>query len=113
MKRKIKGLLCASVMALSLSSCSALDLIKPSPGLSVDTEITAGDKNQTAEVAGHKEVVTADTINKTYNTVNKRNYWDMIIFSVVGWIVGWITKTPYHMWQLIKDTFTKKGNPVS
>lgn len=98
---------------ITLTSCTLLDFFKPSgsdPLLSVDTEVTAGDKNQTAEVAANKIENTAETISNVTTNVNKTDWVAFGIFSAIGWIVGWITKTPWGMWSLIKRAFKKGGS---
>lgn len=97
-------------LCLFLASCTLWDAIKPSPGLSVDTEITAGDKNQqvaTGAVVGTKETThntnTADSIQQTYQTINESrpDYW-LYLFGLVGWILP----SPRQLWMTVRKLFS-------
>ena len=97
-------------LVLLTSSCSVWDFIKPSSGISVDTEIVAGDKQEAinTEISGKKETTnnTADTISQTYNTVNESMDWWIWMLM----IVGWITPTPTRMWGAFINLFRSKKN---
>jgi len=96
------------VAFLSLQSCTVWDFIKPSSGISVDTEIVAGDKEETiaTEVVGKKEITTntADAITQTYNTVNESMEWWIWVLMVVGWM----TPTPTVMGRGFINLFRRK-----
>ena len=85
------------IISLLLSGCSVWDLVKPSSGLSVDTEIVAGDKEINTEVNGKKETTTntADAITQTYNNVNEAYPWWVVVLL----ILGWVTPSPTQMWK--------------
>ena len=90
-----------------LSSCSAWDLVKPSSGLSVETEIVAGDKQQevaTGAVVGKKETTnnTAETIQQTYHTVDEGlSIWDQFLMLLMSFLLGWLAMPDaIHMWQI-------------
>ncbi len=91
---------------IALSSCSVWDIIKPSSGLSVDTEIVAGDKAINTEVSGKKETNnnTADTINQVFNTVNEEHNWFPWLMAVLGFMLP----TPSRMWIGIKELVRRK-----
>jgi hypothetical protein len=92
-----------------LPSCSAWDIIKPSKGISVDTEIVAGDKSQevaTGAVVGTRETTTntAETIQQTYNTVHQgKSIWDLFLMMLMAFMVGWLAMpSTRQMWLMIK-----------
>lgn len=101
------------LMMIALSACNPLDILPKPSGLSVDTEITAGDKNQKAEISGKKEEThnTADTINQTYTTVQKgKTWWDIYFTAIVALFIGWITRTPFNLYQDIKGIFKRNSD---
>ena len=92
-----------------ISSCSAWDIIgavvKPSPGIAVETEVVVGDKQQeiaSGAVVGKKQTTTnsAETITQTYTTVNeaKTDYW-LYLFGLIGWLLP----SPRQLWIKIKS----------
>lgn len=91
---------------ISLSSCYLFDLIKPTGGLSVDTEIVVGDKSIATEVSGKKETTnnTADAITQTYNTMNEQAPWWVMLLLVLGWVMP----SPSVIWTGIMNLF-KRG----
>jgi hypothetical protein len=94
---------------LTLSSCTLWDVLKPSSdGLSVDTEIVAGDKEVSAEVVANKETThnTADVISNTYQTVNEQAPWWVIILL----IIGWVAPTPSQMFRWVKSKLPVFGS---
>jgi len=97
-------------LVLLLSSCSVWDFIKPSSGISVDTEIVAGNKQEeiNTEVVGNKETTnnTADAITQTYNTINESMDWWIWVLMVIGWM----TPTPTKMWGAFINLFRRKNN---
>jgi len=108
----------ALALTLILSSCTPMDAIKAllpsSKGVSVDTEIVAGDKKQevaTGAVIGKRETKsttnTAETINQTYTKIYKgRSISDVILTSLVAFLVGWlIMPSSRQMLLMIKRRF--------
>ena len=98
------------VLLLSLQSCSLLDFIKPSSGISVDTEIVAGDKHEeiaSGAVVGKKETTNnaADAITQTYNSVNEQYPWWVVVLLVLGWILP----SPRQMWKGLVSLLPWKG----
>ena len=91
-----------ALLLLSLSACTLWDFVKPNPGLSVDTEIVAGDKQQevaTGAVVGRKENTTNTAEQISYHTVNEAgtDYWLFLIA-----LAGWIAPSPRQIWLMIK-----------
>jgi len=77
-------------MMLLLGSCSVMDMfsaLKPSSGIAVDTEIVAGDKAINTEVSGSKKETynTADSIQQTFNSVNKQYPGWIVVLLILGW----------------------------
>jgi hypothetical protein len=95
----VKVLLLVGTMLLS--SCTLWDLIKPGdgPALAVDTEIVAGDKNQTVETnvgeTTNNQAAEEITIENNYT-----DYWLVIIA-----ILGWISPTPTTIWKWFTNLF--------
>lgn len=107
------SLLCGSAL---ISSCSAWDIIgavvKPSPGIAVETEIVAGNKHQelaSGAVVGKKETTTntAETITQTYNTIQHgKSIWDMFLMMLMSMCFGWIVLPDgARMWKMVKKVF--------
>ena len=97
-------------MTLTISSCTALDILgmfTPSSGLSVDTEIVAGDKSQTVDVTGEKNSTTntADAITQTYNTVNEQYPWWVLALLILGWVLP----SPSQMWEQLLKLVNKRS----
>ena len=84
-------------LALSLSSCMLLDLVKPSSGLSVDTSIVAGDQANanTANIGTETTSNTAEAITQTYNNINKQYPWWIVLLLIMGWVMP----SPSVMWS--------------
>jgi hypothetical protein len=101
----MRKLLLSLLLASSLTGCAVWDWIKPaSDGISVDTEIVAGDKKEeiaTGAVVGKKEEThnTADVIHQTYETINKQAPWWVIVLLIIGWVLP----EPSRMWAGIKN----------
>lgn len=84
------------ILASSLAGCSWLGVVKDvfmpsSSGLSVDAELTVGDKQEevNTEVVGNKETThnTADVLNQTYETVNEAAPWWVVLLLILGWVL--------------------------
>ena len=97
---------------LVISSCSVMDvfsLFTPSKGLSVDAELTVGDKSEeiaTGAVIGNKETTnnTAEEISQVFNTVNEAE-------PLLPWLVAMLflmLPTPTRMYMGIKSLFRRK-----
>jgi hypothetical protein len=90
-----------------------IDIVKPSKGLEVDTEVVAGSKSQelaTGAVVGKKQTNNtsnkADTINQTYTT-NKVDYGisisNIALLMLMSFLVGWLAFPDLiHMWKMRK-----------
>lgn len=88
------------ILSLFLTGCSMMDvvdLIKPSSGLSVDTEIVAGDKKQEVrtEIGAETNTYTAETI---VNNVTSSANIGWIIFGIVGLMLPTPTRM-YYLWK--------------
>jgi len=104
----------ALVLCALLTSCTPMDAIKavlPSKGVSVETEIVAGDKKQevaTGAVVGKKKTVTtnntAETITQTYTTIQQgKSIWDIFLMTLMSFLVGWLAMpSARQMWIIIK-----------
>ena len=86
-----------------------VDLVKPSKGLQVDTEIVAGDKK--TSVTAKKETTnnTADSITQTYTTVNKgKSISDIVLYMFMSFLLGWLAMpSTRQMWLMVKKVFNK------
>ena len=92
----IKRYIAIGVLAVSsgtLASCSVWDFVKPSSGLSVDTELVVGDKNQTANVSLGETTNKADSIIQNIDNVDKTTL-GLLILSVATGVVGWMSPVP-------------------
>lgn len=94
-----------------LPGCTLWDLVKPSSGISVDTELVVGDKQEeiaTGAVVGTRETKTttntAETITQTYHTVHQgKTIWDMFLMALMAFLVGWLLMpSTRQMWLMIK-----------
>lgn len=86
------------------------DLVKPSSGLSVDTELVVGDKKQevaTGAVVGQRETThnTAETITQTYTTVDEgMGTFELILALTMAFMLGWLAMpSARQMWLMIKQ----------
>ena len=97
------------IAVLFIQGCALLDYFKPSSGLSVDTEIVVGDKEEeiNTEVVGNKEIThnTADTIANTYQTMNEQAPWWVMILLILGWLLP----MPSQMWRGLVSLLPWKG----
>ena len=105
------ALLCGSAL---ISSCSAWDIIgavvKPSPGIAVETEIVVGDKQQeiaSGAVVGKKQTTTntAETLTQTTNNIDYgRSIWDTFLLMLMAVGVGWLfAPSGRQMWIMLKS----------
>lgn len=100
------------IAAIFLSGCAGLggavlDAVLPGDdGLSVDTEIVAGDKEETIEAGtgatiGNRESVdqsnTAEVVNQTITTVNESPALWLYLLGLLGWLLP----TPRSMWEAV------------
>ena len=87
---------------------TALGLLKPSEGVSVDAELTVGDKEETVatDVAGEKTVNTADSITYNIQETDKTSF-----FWVAFAFLGWLLPSPRQCYMMIAKwiTFVKRG----
>lgn len=91
-----------SVSTGSLAACTLWDMIQPNkPGISVDTEITAGDKNQSINTKIGETTNNADKINIT-NIEKGIPFW----YLILG-VLGWFLPTPQEMWTRFKRRFKR------
>lgn len=98
--------------------CSALDFIKPNPGISVDTEVVVGDKKEeiaTGAVIGKRETSnttnTAETIQQTYNTIQKgTSISQIIMMMLMSFLLGWLAMpSARQMFLMVGKLFSSKG----
>lgn len=80
----------------TMSACSVWDLVKPSSGLSVDTELVVGDKEQTVETRVGETNNTADTIS-----IQNIDESPGFLYTFLM-ILGWILPDPARIWGWIK-----------
>lgn len=85
-----------AVGAGSVSSCAAWDWFKPSSGLSVDTELVVGDKQQVVHTELGQTVNTADEINIQNDNVDY-TMLGLLLLSVATGVVGWMLPVPKFM----------------
>ena len=80
------------------TSCTVWDMLKPSSGLSVDTELVAGDKQQVVhtELGQTSNTNTADEITIENNNVDYVTL-GLLLLSVVTGVVGWMLPVPKWM----------------
>jgi len=85
-----------SVGGGSLASCSMWDIIKPSSGLSVDTELVIGDKQQVVHTELGQTVNTADEIIIQNDNVDY-TMLGLLLLSVGTGVAGWMLPVPKFM----------------
>ena len=94
------------ILCLTLTACSwsdALNLINPSKGGGIDTEVVVGDKNQavTTEIGAETNNQQAESI--VNNITESAN---------VGWILfgflGWMLPAPQAMWKYWRERNVRK-----
>ena len=85
-----------SISMGTISACSMWDLVKPSSGLSVDTELIIGDKHQTLDVEIAATHNTADNITQNIDNVDKTTL-GLLVISVAAGVVGWMLPVPGFM----------------
>ena len=107
-KSSRRNLTLSLILASSLTACSWMDLatslVKPSPGVSVDAELTVGDKSETiaTEVTGKTETITntAENINITNVDKNPGFFWSLLFF--LGWLLPGPPIPWKRLWQRMK-----------
>jgi hypothetical protein len=103
-------------MIFLLQGCSVLDFIKPNPGLSVETELVVGDKQEeiaTGAVVGKKQTTntsnTAETITQTYHTVNKgKTISDIMLYILLAFLLGVTMPSWRQMWLMTQRKLRKQ-----
>ena len=105
----MKSLKLALLLSLmTLVGCSSLNplavltaVIGDKPGLSVDTELVVGDKNQDLEIQ------VGNVNHQAAKTINNQNAPPILILLLV---LGWVLPTPATMirWMLSKIPFVGK-----
>ena len=108
----MKNVVLALILASSLSGCTlwdaALGVLKPSEGISVDAEMTIGDKTEevNTEIAAEKNTThnVADQVYNTYQEMNEAAPWWIILLLILGWVLP----APHSMWNGIVRLFKRK-----
>jgi hypothetical protein len=105
----MKNLILVAILASSMSGCAIWDWIKPaSDGISVDAEMTIGDKKEevNTEVVGEKTTThnVADKVYNTYQEMNEAAPWWIILLLILGWVLP----APHHMWDGLLKLFKRK-----
>ena len=104
---------------LMINGCAVWDFIKPaSDGISVDTEIVAGDKQEeiaTGAVVGKRETSnttnTAETITQTYQTVNEgKTLSDIILYCLMAFLLGWLAMPSTRQMIIMVKNLTNRRN---
>ncbi len=99
--RSLTLVLVLSVGAGSTMSCSVWDMVKPSSGLSVDTELVVGDKQQAVNTDIGGTTNTAETIEITNVDENPSFLWSLLF------LLGWLAPAPPIPWAKIGGGFLK------
>ena len=85
------------------TACSMWDMIKPSsPGLSVDTELVVGDKEQQVNTDIGHTTNTAETIS-IQNVDESPSFLFMFLM-----VLGWIMPDPARIWGWMKNIFKRR-----
>lgn len=87
---------CLAVGSGTIASCSLWDVIKPSSGLSVDTELVIGDKQQVVHTELGQTVNTADEIIIQNDNVDY-TMLGLLLLSVGTGVAGWMLPVPKFM----------------
>ena len=100
------------ISLLTLQGGAIWDFIKPSSGISVETEIVAGDKSEeiaSGAVVGTRKTTTnsAETITQTYHTEYKgKTISDIILYMLMAFLLGWLAMpSTRQMWLMISKRF--------
>ena len=95
-------ILIIAFLIIILSGCSLSDVagfFKPSQGLSVDAEMTIGDKqediNTDVKIAEEANTITAETVTTNKTEINNGASWWMVGLLILGWILP----SPAQMWK--------------
>ena len=99
--RNMIFVLIMSVSSGTLASCTIWDMVKPSSGLSVDTELVVGDKEQVVHTELATTNNTADNITQNIDNVDYVTL-GLLLLSVATGVVGWMAPVPKFL--------RKKGN---
>lgn len=99
--RKIREWFLVATLAVgagSTSSCMLWDAVKPSSGLSVDTELVVGDKQQVV----HTELGQTTNLNEADTIIQNNDNVDYVmlgalLLSVITGVVGWMLPVPKFM----------------
>jgi len=90
-------MICAlAIGAGTLTSCTVWDFIKPSSGLSVDTELVVGDKQQVVHTELGQTSNTADSIIIQNDNVDY-TMLGLLLLSVGTGVAGWMLPVPKFM----------------
>lgn len=92
----VREVLLAWMLMLSIVSCSAWDMLKPSSGLAVETELVVGDKNQTVNTELGQTNNRADNITQNIDSVDYVTL-GLLILSVITGVIGWMLPVPKFM----------------
>lgn len=99
----IKHYIAVGVLSVALgttASCSVWDFVKPSSGLSVDTELVVGDKQQVVHTELGQTTNTADNIIQNIDNTDK--------FMTILALTGWLLPTPGQMWENSKAWYRRR-----
>ncbi len=107
----MRRFLLVMIMASGLAGCSMWDVVKgvisPSQGVSVDAELTVGDKTEevNTDVAGEKTVNTAENITYNVHEENKGPSILWVAFAFSGWLL-WFVESPQALWRRFRGKKT-------
>lgn len=102
---RLRALVLVFLLSVGTGGCAAKaawDMIKPSGGLDVSSEVVVGDKNQAVDVGVGGTTNTADSIN-IQNTDEGPGFWFMLLFAL-----GWLLPGPYELMRGIRNLFKRK-----
>ena len=92
----------ALVLAILLTSCSpmsVLDLISPSKGVEVNSEIVVGDKQEENVI----EVGAVEQEAGVINNIQETSPWFLLLFAL-----GWILPGPAGIWKGVMQLRSSK-----
>ena len=106
-------------LCLLLAGCSTLDLAKtgldlatggPGKGLSVDTELTVGDKQEAINTqVGGKQEVTAETLTGGVNTTTVNEGPSLLFIGLLILFAGFVIPSPGELWRGIVGAWRNYG----
>lgn len=108
MRTKFKVLMLSLLFVVSCSAVdAALSVVRPSPGLSVNTDLQSGDRsygtNENTDISDNEGTIITNASDNQFNNPSRVVINEVSTLTLALLILGWVLPTPVEIWKGFKD----------